>query len=60
MSPKSNRASAPSTPRMSSKAEDIAARLKESLLEDKGELEVDKIFRALVKLEGSDLSLIHI
>ena len=57
MSPKSNRASAPSTPRMSSKAEDIAARLKESLLEDKGELEVDKIFRALVKLEGSDLHM---
>jgi twitching motility protein PilT len=42
---------------MSSKADDIAARLKESLLEDKGELEVDKIFRALVKLEGSDLHM---
>ena len=35
----------------------IAARLKSSLLREKGELEVDKLFRALVKLEGSDLHL---
>ncbi|MEM9828446.1 MAG: PilT/PilU family type 4a pilus ATPase, partial [Planctomycetota bacterium] len=38
-------------------AESIANRLKESLLQEKGELEVDKIFRALVKLEGSDLHM---
>jgi twitching motility protein PilT len=38
-------------------AEAIAARLKRSLLQEKEELEVDKIFRALVKLEGSDLHL---
>tara|TARA_R110002073_G_scaffold41466_10_gene117111 strand:+ start:21179 stop:22315 length:1137 start_codon:yes stop_codon:yes gene_type:complete len=33
------------------------ARLKATLLQEKKELEVDKIFRALVKLEGSDLHL---
>ncbi|WP_390621448.1 type IV pilus twitching motility protein PilT [Novipirellula artificiosorum] len=33
------------------------ARLKSSLLHENEELEVDKIFRALVKLEGSDLHL---
>ncbi|EMI17570.1 twitching motility protein PilT [Rhodopirellula maiorica SM1] len=33
------------------------ARLKSTLLQEKKELEVDKIFRALVKLEGSDLHL---
>jgi twitching motility protein PilT len=38
-------------------ADAIAARLKQSLLQEKEELEVDKIFRALVKLEGSDLHL---
>lgn len=38
-------------------AEAVAARLRESLLQEKEELEVDKIFRALVKLEGSDLHL---
>ncbi|MFK8113323.1 MAG: type IV pilus twitching motility protein PilT [Rubripirellula sp.] len=57
MSSKNNRASAPPTARLSSTAEAVAARLKESLLVEKGELEVDKIFRALVKLEGSDLHL---
>ena len=38
-------------------AEAVAARLRENLLQEKGELEVDKIFKALVKLEGSDLHL---
>ncbi len=33
------------------------ARLKSTLLQEKKELEVDKIFRALVKLEGSDLHM---
>jgi|TARA_B110000495_G_C22989328_1_gene582400 twitching motility protein PilT len=42
---------------MGSTAEAVAARLRESLLQDKGDLEVDKIFRALVKLEGSDLHM---
>jgi twitching motility protein PilT len=55
MSPKSSRTAAPQT--VSAKSEEIAARLRESLLHDKHELEVDKIFRALVKLEGSDLHL---
>lgn len=50
-----NRVSAP--PKMGSTAEAVAARLRESLLQDKGDLEVDKIFRALVKLEGSDLHM---
>ena len=45
------------TPPSASRAEAIAARLKESLLNVRKELEVDKIFRALVKLEGSDLHL---
>ena len=35
----------------------IAARLKETLLHQAKDLEVDKLFRALVKLEGSDLHL---
>jgi twitching motility protein PilT len=56
MSPKSDK-KAPKPQQMSAKAEAIAARLKESLLHDKEELEVDKIFKALVKLEGSDLHL---
>ena len=56
MSPKSTRA-ASKIPPMSSTAEEVAARLRESLLHDKLELEVDKIFRALVKLEGSDLHM---
>ncbi len=45
----------PSPPQ--SRADAIAARLRESLLHEHKELEVDKIFRALVKLEGSDLHL---
>jgi twitching motility protein PilT len=56
MSPK-NGNRAPSPPAMSSTAEAVAARLRDSLLHDKAELEVDKMFRALVKLEGSDLHL---
>ena len=40
-----------------SKREAIAARLKSSLLQERQDLEVDKIFKALVKLEGSDLHL---
>jgi len=35
----------------------VAERLRSSLLQEKQDLEVDKIFRALVKLEGSDLHL---
>ncbi len=35
----------------------ITARLKETLLHQAKDLEVDKLFRALVKLEGSDLHL---
>ena len=35
----------------------VASRLRASLLQERKELEVDKIFRALVKLEGSDLHL---
>ncbi|TWU47923.1 type IV pilus twitching motility protein PilT [Rubripirellula reticaptiva] len=44
-------------PGQDNSAEAVAGRLRESLLKDRGELEVDKIFRALVKLEGSDLHL---
>ena len=50
-----SRSSAP--PKMANTAEAVAARLRESLLHDKGEMEVNKFFRALVKLEGSDLHL---
>jgi twitching motility protein PilT len=57
MKPKSNRPAAAATSHLSNTAEAIKARLTENLLVDKGELEVDKIFRALVKLEGSDLHL---
>ncbi|TWU43159.1 Twitching mobility protein [Novipirellula aureliae] len=53
--------SSPIPPSAISAAEDnrsvMMARLKASLLHEKKELEVDKIFRALVKLEGSDLHL---
>ncbi|WP_153557819.1 type IV pilus twitching motility protein PilT [Roseimaritima sediminicola] len=35
----------------------VVRRLKESLLDKREPLEIDKIFRALVKLEGSDLHL---
>ncbi|CAN0294274.1 unnamed protein product, partial [Hapterophycus canaliculatus] len=38
-------------------ADAVAARLRSTLLHEKKELEVDKIFRALVKIEGSDLHL---
>lgn len=38
-------------------ADAVAARLRSSLLNEKKELEVDKLFRALVKFEGSDLHL---
>ncbi len=55
MSPKSSRTT--DVPPMSERAETIKARLKESLLHDKLPMEVDKIFKALVKLEGSDLHL---
>lgn len=56
MSPKSSRTPATAPP-MSDKAEAVKARLRESLLHDRGAMEVDKIFKALVKLEGSDLHL---
>ncbi|MCO8122684.1 PilT/PilU family type 4a pilus ATPase [Stieleria sp. TO1_6] len=54
-----NGKAAPAAPRPqgSATAEGIAQRLRESLLMQREELEVDKIFRALVKLEGSDLHL---
>jgi twitching motility protein PilT len=54
-----NGKAAPAAPRPqgSTTAEAVAKRLRESLLQQKEELEVDKIFRALVKLEGSDLHL---
>ena len=44
-------------PHADKSAEAVTARLKQSLLAEKKDLEVDKIFRALVKLEGSDLHL---
>jgi twitching motility protein PilT len=50
-------APAPTSAPGTNTADAIAARLKQSLLQEKAELEVDKIFRALVKLEGSDLHL---
>ncbi|MDV6031109.1 MAG: PilT/PilU family type 4a pilus ATPase [Phycisphaera sp. RhM] len=49
-------ASAP-RPTGSTTAEAVANRLRQSLLHQREELEVDKLFRALVKLEGSDLHL---
>ncbi len=48
-------ASVPSN--MDKSPEAVKARLKAELLHKKEELEVDKLFRALVKLEGSDLHL---
>lgn len=51
MKPKAN-GSAPKSGNVPS-ADDLAS----SLMQEKQELEVDKIFRALVKLEGSDLHL---
>ncbi len=50
-------APAPFAEPQETRAEAIAARLRDSLLHKRQELEVDKIFRALVKLEGSDLHL---
>ena len=48
---------APAASKMGTTADAVAARLRESLLQDREELEVDKIFRALVKIEGSDLHM---
>ncbi len=54
----SNGSKAPPAPRFADNSrEAIMARLTTTLLQEKKELEVDKIFRALVKLEGSDLHL---
>ncbi len=47
----------PSSRHQDNSAEAIKARLKESLLHKAKDLEVDKLFRALVKLEGSDIHL---
>ena len=47
----------PRGPKNGTTADAVAARLRESLLQSHEELEVDKIFRALVKLEGSDLHM---
>ena len=49
--------SAPSLPQRDTSPEAVKARLKQSLMGEKKELPVDKIFRALVKLEGSDLHM---
>ena len=54
-SPKKTVASTPNF--QDNSAEAITARLKETLLFKAMDLEVDKLFRALVKLEGSDLHL---
>ncbi len=49
---------APAAPKFADNSrEAVMARLQTSLLLETKELEVDKIFRALVKLEGSDLHL---
>ncbi|WP_442511241.1 type IV pilus twitching motility protein PilT [Novipirellula sp. SH528] len=55
----SHKSSAPPTSAvpLDNSREAVMARLKTTLLQEKKELEVDKIFRALVKLEGSDLHL---
>ncbi|TWU22920.1 Twitching mobility protein [Novipirellula galeiformis] len=55
----SHKPSAPptTTAPLDSSREAVMARLKTTLLQEKQELEVDKIFRALVKLEGSDLHM---
>jgi twitching motility protein PilT len=54
-----NGKAAPAAPRPQgpTTAEAVKARLRRSLLHKREELEVDKIFRALVKLEGSDLHM---
>ena len=48
---------APAASKTETTADAVAARLRESLLQDREALEVDKIFRALVKIEGSDLHM---
>ncbi|QDT10105.1 Twitching mobility protein [Planctomycetes bacterium K23_9] len=45
------------TANMDTSPEAVKARLRQSLMGDRKELPVDKIFRALVKLEGSDLHM---
>ena len=57
MSHKNGAAPAPAQAGLEMTPEAISERLRANLLQEKGELEVDKIFRALVKLEGSDLHL---
>ena len=57
MSPKNGNPAPPAPAYPTANAQAVAARLRESLLHDKQALEVDKIFKALVKLEGSDLHL---
>jgi twitching motility protein PilT len=57
MAHKNGKASPAASPSRAGTAEAISQRLRESLLQQKDELEVDKLFRALVKLEGSDLHL---
>lgn len=58
MAHNNGKTAAPSGPKHAdNSAEAVANRLRASLLHEKKELEVDKIFRALVKLEGSDLHL---
>ncbi|MCC9602333.1 PilT/PilU family type 4a pilus ATPase [Stieleria sp. JC731] len=54
-----NGKSAPSAPRVSQPTtmEAVKDRLRQSLLKKRDALEVDKFFRALVKLEGSDLHM---
>jgi twitching motility protein PilT len=44
-------------PNLDTSPEAVKARLRQSLVGDRQELPVDKIFRALVKLEGSDLHM---
>jgi twitching motility protein PilT len=44
-------------PNLDTSPEAVKARLRQSLMGDRQELPVDKIFRALVKLEGSDLHM---
>ncbi len=53
----SNGSSSPAPTAPVGGAEAAIARLKQSLTKDRQALEVDKIFKALVKLEGSDLHL---
>ena len=58
MAHKSGKSSGPSTAKHAdNSAEAVANRLRATLLHQDRDLEVDKIFRALVKLEGSDLHM---